>query len=317
MFLSNCQARGLLADHFTGDGQIDVFDIVSAESWSCVTINDPEDFADAHLLGPGGRQQGTSISAPEGVSSTSFFRSLVRPFDQHGESSVISIELTDQYALEPTDFVAQLGASLHKLGIPYLLERSFRVGRWVFWILLTAREPEHLIKEFTGNLYADLRFAKVLSSETCIIPAIEDTEFPHVPMHFFSGGYFGQLYNLEGRHLRPADLSETPHYDLATGGIQLVSYGHSRETEALSALLQVWWEGYGSKRLRARVILDLLHSASIVLPSLEAEPQGHQRAIALGRLLQSLGGKMIDGYQLHGRSSGNSTVYWLTPISLG
>ena len=110
----------------------------------------------------------------------------------------------------------------------------------------------------------------------------------------------------------PEDLFETPHLDLHTGGIYLVSFGEDPTDVAISQLVDRWWEQYGQRKVRAGQLLRLSDGLPEPLPALESEPTPHSRAIALGRLLQGLHGQTIAGHTLQARPSGNSTAYWLT-----
>lgn len=291
-----------------------MLDLATGQRHHAATIVDPLDYADAHLLGPALRQHGASIQTEAGETVSSFYRTQLLPFGEDACTSIISIQLRGQYSLNPTQPLIRLSDWLYSRAIPHLVERSLQIGRWVIWIPLLHREHRDDVVDYMLSIQAEANAAGALTPGVTRIPVLDlgVGDHPHIPLHFFGAGFYSRLFLLHDVTLAPEDLSETPHLDLSSGGIYLVSFGEDPTDIAISQLVDRWWSEFGPRRIRAGQLLQLTDQLSAPLPSLETEPTSHSKVIALGRLLRGLDDQTIAGRTLHARASGNSTVYWLT-----
>jgi len=290
-----------------------MLDLATGQRHHAPTIEDPLDYADAHILGPAARPYGASIHTATGEIVSSFFRAQLLPFGADHRTSIVSIHLRGQYSLNPTQPLIRLSDWLHTRAIPHLVERSLQIGRWVIWIPLLHREHRDEVVPYMLSIQAEAHAAGALDPAITSIPVLDpdQADHPHIPLHFF-GGVFYRLFLLHAETLAPENLSETPHLDLSTGGIYLVRFGEDPTEEGMSQLVDRWWDQFGQRKVRAGQLLPLSDGLPEPLAALETEPTSHSKAIALGRLLQGLHGQTIAGHTLHARASGNSTVYWLT-----
>lgn len=311
---SNPAEREFVAHHFTESGQQVMLDLATGQRHHAPKLDDPNDYADAHLHGPAERPYGASIHTATGEMISSFFRTQLLPFGADDRTSIISIQLRGQYSLNPTPPLIRLSAWLHTRAIPHLVERSLQIGRWVIWIPLLRREHRDDVVPYMRSIRAQAHAAGALDPAITSIPVLDpdQADLPHIPMHFFGAGYYSRLGWLSNRTYHHEDLSDSPHLDLSTGGIYLVRFGEDPTDVAISLLVDRWWDQYGQRKVRAGQLLPLADGLPEPLPALNSEPTSHSKAIALGRLLQGLDGQTIARHTLHARASGNSTVYWLT-----
>ena len=313
-YKTNPAEREFVAHHFTESGQQVMLDLATGQRHHARAIDDPHDYADAQLVGPARRQHGASISTTTGERITSFFRGRLLPFGADDRTSVISIQLRDQYSLHPTEPLIRLSDWLHSRAIPHLVERSLQIRRWVIWIPLLHREYRDDVVSYMVSIQTEAHASGALDPAITSIPVLDpdQADHPHIPLHFFGAGFYSRLGWLSNRTYQHEDLSESPHLDLSTGGIYLVRFGEDPTAAAISHLVDRWWDQCGQRKVRAGRILQLVNGLPEPLPALATEPTSHSKAIALGRMLQKFDGCTIAGYNLHARASGNSTVYWLT-----
>ena len=311
---SNAAEREFLAHHYLADGQQVMLDLATGQRHHEATIVDPLDYADVHILGPAARPYGASIHTATGEIVSSFFRGQLLPFGADHRTSIISIQLREQYSLSPTEPLIRLSDWLHTLPIPHLIERSLQIGRWVIWIPLLHREHRDHIVPYMLSIQSQAQDAAAIDPDVTSIPVLtaDQADHPHIPLHFFGAGFYSRLGWLSNRTYQHEDLSETPHLDLSTGGIYLVRFGEETTAAGISQLVDRWWDQYGQRKVRAGQLLQPTDGLPEPLTALKIEPTSHSKAIALGRLLQGLHGQTIAGHTLHARASGNSTVYWLT-----
>lgn len=309
----------LLRTHFGGTGRLCGTDLLTGQYYETIDPRNSDDFFEAHLLGPGRRRKPTEVVArdTEGVlhEIASFFRPQVHPLDAAGQTSAISMAITGQQGLGPTPELVQIVDALARNGWPVVIERSFRICRWVLWTFLTRPLQLDHARNLAYRQYCVARDLGLLAPELIEMPLIDiDADTPHVPYQFFSGSFFGMLYHLNGSRLEPVDLNALPHTDPSSEQIHLRSFVDDENEQLLADLLGVWWDRYGERRVRAGGIIAAIEDEGLSINSLVPPGDHHRRAIELGCILKDLSERTLGRWRLHYRRSGHGTTFWLVEV---
>jgi len=109
-------------------------DLITGRQYERVTVEDPAAWAAAHVGGPCATDP-VVVRTVCGSSVQSYFRSLLRPYDTAGYTSVLAFEFRKQYSILPTDSLIRFSEVLDEKQIAHYIERGFGIGTWILWIL--------------------------------------------------------------------------------------------------------------------------------------------------------------------------------------
>jgi hypothetical protein len=306
-----------LKRNYSGPGILSGTDILTGKYYTSMRICDHEHFWKAHLLGPGRGVAPAVVVARDEEGQRcqveSYFRPMARCLDQKRTTSVISIQLRGQHGLEPPDAVRQVCHCLAERGVRPVIERSFRIGVWVLHVLMSVPTDGDRAKRLCYEWYCHIRESTGLSDGSITAPLLDTgCETLYVPMQFFSGEWFGQLYVLNEDGLERLDFSRVPHLDVETMKMAELSFMESPRGKEMESLVAAWWTRHGSRRVRAGELYALAEQDGISLNSTLSSGIKHKRICDLGRHLQQLQGNKAGGYIIHAKPSGNGTVFWLS-----
>ena len=310
----------LLVAHFSRRGLLSGTDLLTGHSYKSIYPLDLEDFFQAHLLGPGRRRKPAEVVARDHHGKlhqfNSFFRSQVAPRDKDGMTSTISVSLTGQLGLEPTAEVRSVVEHLQAAGWPVIVERSFRLLRWVLWTLFDEPVQEVRARDHAFRQYAEIRDRNLVGPQHVEVPLIDESaDQPHLPHQFFSGEFFGTLYELNGGKLHPLDLSAVKHFRPSDGEIVFVSFVDDERQRTLDAMLTAWGKTFGGRRIRAGELLAVLENEGVSIDSLVPPGDVHRRTIELGQHLRSVVDQVIGRRKVHSHRSGHGTTFWLVEVN--
>lgn len=157
---------------------------------------------------------------------TSFYRTTVRPFSRERFARTIAIEIARQAVLSGTDTASSIPCRVAPQE-GYRSRRRALILRGTVDSLGTTHEwnCEQMGRGFAGNIYADGRDAGVIPA-LARIPVIETqcAENLYLPIQFFSGDCFGQLYLLSGEGMKSLEISAVPLLDSTTSTVLLAYY---------------------------------------------------------------------------------------------
>lgn len=310
--------KSFLLKHFASPGMLCGMDIVSAVNHFSIEPACPDAFIERHLTGPGFDDVGADFIAEDEEGNitvgASFFRSQCWPYDHDRQASFLAITVEEEFYINLCPVIADIGRWLEGQGIPFVVERSFRIGTWVFWIFLDRWESETTVRAFASNLWSRGIEAGVLDPKRMAMPAIaDDPRALFLPWQFFSGSYFGQLFHIRGGRFTAAAPNDIPHYDLESGETVMIDFSEGSPSAEMVALLSRWPEWFGSRKVRASDVYHRAAEEGLVPQAIAEEPSQHARIIALGTALKGLAGLHMAASILHAKPSGNSMVYWLVP----
>lgn len=310
----------LLKNHFSGMGVLSGTDLLSGKSYERIYPEDTFDFFKAHLLGPGRYAATTGVVAEDHLDElhqvSSFFRCQCRSLDDDGMTSAISLTVKGQQGLEPTSEVYSIIEQLQHAGWPVLIERSFRLLRWTLWTLLTNRVAESAAKDIAYRQYCLVRDRNLIAGHLVEVPLIDETvDRPYLPFQFFSGDFYGMLYQLNGHQLQQLDFHSVPHFDAFSGRNVSCSFVCDEMKQSIEALFKAWWKRFNQHRIRAGELLKVLDDEGISIDPLIPPGEFHRRSIELGQFLKSSEDQFFCGKKMYSRRSGNGTVFWLVESS--
>lgn len=308
------QARAnLLSKHFGEPGMLHGVDLTSGERYSHIDPLHPDAFFYQHVVGPSRTVEGqyALVGEDEKELCVGFFRPLCYLFDHEARLSAISIALHGQHGLRTPEQVLMCAKHLTAKGYPVIVERSFRIGLYVLWLLLSEKISSEAGSHIAYECYASLRDAGLVEEAGISVPLLEEGAHDvYVPYQFFAGGWWGQLYTVSDNKLVELNLREVPHLEPQSRQIRRLSM--YEEAATLSSFVHAWWEKHGQRRVRAGDLVDL-HP----LPMEVEGSTRHALIIELGKTLSRISDQIIAGYIIRSRRSGNGSVCWLEPIESG
>lgn len=294
-------------------GVLSGLDLISGEVYSTVVHADSEEFLRAHVLGPAGaaapRVDVTTLSGEQRRVRT-FVRSMVLPTTGNGECTHVAVRFKTKNSLLPSELIIAASLALHRAGIThYYVERSVLTGVWVIWILLGDVVERQYVESLARRVREILKNVGIVDGDY-LIPLLEaEPTALHLPCMFFSGAFFGVLFEVDEEGcLHEVDPTQQVYQDSVASSEDAPQAGLLDPSRSMDGLLERWSSRHGAKAVRAGELAAFARQEGVLPLSLSTLPP-QAAAIALGRELLALVQTATSRFVVVPSRSGNSNVF--------
>jgi len=284
------------------------YDLVTGEEYSGVAPEDVEGFLAAHMMGPARVAQPpmVNVTTPGGERQRrrTFVRATVLPFAVDDRCTHVALRFKTTDSMSPTEEIIAGSLALHRASIEHYIERSVLTGVWVLWLPFgSAVERAHA--ESLARRTREIMKQVGVVEDRYVIPLLEERRTPlHLPCMFYSGGFFGVLFEIDGKgRLHEVGASHVESVVPAAETSRTSVAAH-----CLEDLLEHWFLQHGTKAVRAGEMVSLLRQEGVLPVRLSALPP-QAAAISLGRDLLELTKTGSMRIRVTASRSGKSNVF--------
>lgn len=285
-------------------------DLRNGAPYRCIVPADAESIIKAHVLGPAHvaepPEMDAMMSNGECHHVRTYIRATVLPSGADGLTTHIAVKFKTEDSLAPSEAIVAASLALRRACIDHYVERSVLAGVWVIWIVFDTPVDCVHAESLSRRVREILRGIGIGEGDYTI-PLLQDDPTPlHLPCMFFSGGFFGRLFNVDDEgHLREIGSASASARNTSTAGPS--STPHVADGW-LDDLLVRWFERHGDRAVRAGDLTIFAKEVGLLPPRLaDLTPQA--AAIGLGRELLAAANAGTTRLPVTASRSGHSNVF--------